>query len=157
MVRKKLLTNFLKKKIMRDTVILQRFQSSDEGTFGVLLAPEFWCYTIEPPWRNNKRSRSCIPAGEYHCHWRKSRRFGWSYAIRKVPDRSSILFHSGNLAGDKNKGMMSDSDGCILPGRRKGTLKHQQAVLQSRDALQAFIGVMGQQDFTLKIESGGTL
>lgn len=94
--------------------------------------------SLELPWRDNARNISCIPAGTYRCTWHKSPRFGWTYWVRNVPDRSGILFHAGNWAGDTSHGYRTHSWGCILLGRRRGMLKGQQAVLASRLAVRDF-------------------
>jgi len=46
-------------------VILDRFISTDKGTFGVLIVEDKRFYTVEKPWRNNTQEISCVPSGEY--------------------------------------------------------------------------------------------
>lgn len=70
------------------------------------------CDTLELPWRDNKRSVSCIPAGEYKVRFRYPResatRNYLHLLIKDVPNRNYILFHRGNSA--------KDSRGCVLVG-----------------------------------------
>jgi len=134
-------------------VRLYRMEFYDDGTFGVLTLPSGRVlYTIEQPWKNNRRSRSCIPAGEYLCVPRISPRFGKTYHVKNVPDRSHILFHAANLAGDREKGYKSHLEGCIALGLRRGYLSGQRAILKSRQAVDMFQKELDWQDFTLVID-----
>ncbi|WP_185974252.1 DUF5675 family protein [Litoribacter populi] len=63
--------------------------------------------TIELPWRNNKRSFSCIPEGVYELTQRYSERWGWHVKVRNVKDRSFILFHSANDAQKELRGCIA--------------------------------------------------
>jgi len=132
---------------------LRRLEHTDDGTFGVFILPTgVACYSLELPWRNNEPNISCIPTGEYHCKVRKSPRFGKCYHVTGVPRRSYILIHSGNLGGDINLGKRTHVKGCIMPGRYRGTIGDQRAVLGSRSALTALCSSLGWQDFTLVVE-----
>ncbi len=132
-------------------VTLFRLSSSDQGTLGKLVTEDFSCYTLEPPWRGNQRSISCIPLGEYEATVIVSSKFGYVYYIKNVDNRSGILIHSGNLAGDVSLGYRTNSNGCILLGERIGTLQGQLAVLLSRPAITKFMSYMNNQNFTLDI------
>ena len=66
--------------------------------------------TPEPPWRNNEKQVSCIPAGVYKVIPRKSPKYGNHYHVQDVLLRDYILIHFGNYA--------KDSTGCILVGKR---------------------------------------
>lgn len=136
------------------TVDLIRVGSSTHGTRGVLLFDgEPLVVTIEPPWRDNLPNISCIPAGEYECLWHHSPTFGWCYEVQDVPGRSAILIHAGNVGGDRNLGLKTNTYGCILPGTRFGTLWGQRAVLASRTALTKLHNRLQQQPFTLRIHA----
>tara|TARA_R110002012_G_scaffold204423_2_gene374125 strand:+ start:1240 stop:1653 length:414 start_codon:yes stop_codon:yes gene_type:complete len=92
--------------IIRDTF-------TEEATLGELfLNGERMCDTLELPWRNNQRSISCIPDGEYKVRLRLAResatRDYLHLLVQDVKDRSYILFHRGNSA--------KDTRGCILVG-----------------------------------------
>jgi hypothetical protein len=138
-------------------VTITREQSTDQGTFGRLRAEYiggvFECETLELPWRENRRSLSCIPTGTYQCDWSHSGKFGKVYRLRDVPGRTGILIHAGNYAGDKALGWKSDVEGCILLGMQRSEIKGQAAVLQSRHALHAFVEFMGEKAFRLTIQA----
>jgi len=93
--------------ILRDTF-------SDQSTIGELfLNGERFCDTLELPYRDNQRSISCIPVGEYKVRLRYPResatRDYLHLIVEDVKDRSYILFHRGNTA--------KDTRGCILVGQ----------------------------------------
>lgn len=137
---------------MKD-VFLVRTVTSDQGTEGFLTQLEtgFFCRTLELPWRDNKRSISCIPAGEYITTIRQSPKFGRKYWVTNVPDRSWILIHSGNVAGDVNKGFRTHVQGCILLGKKLGFLYGQRAVLNSRITVNEFMNIMDYKQFKLHV------
>jgi len=141
--------------------VLARGPSTDEGTLGTLTvgdgaADALTVHTIEPPWRDNARGVSCIPAGAYLCRWRRSPRYGHTYHVTAVPGRSYILIHSGNLAGDVAQGLRAHSKGCILPGLRRGRLLGQRAVLASKAALRALHERLGGREFWLRVTTAPT-
>tara|TARA_R100001509_G_scaffold144947_2_gene101402 strand:+ start:6610 stop:7101 length:492 start_codon:yes stop_codon:yes gene_type:complete len=122
----KFVKNWLKKlrgvKSTRSTIsnsnninlLLLRDTFSDESTIGELfLNGERFCDTLELPYRDNQRSISCIPTGEYKVRLRLPResatRDYLHLLVKDVKDRSHILFHRGNTA--------KDSRGCILVGQ----------------------------------------
>ena len=123
----------------------------NQGTRGLLFAGAFSCHTLELPWRNNQCNISCIPAGEYKVEIRISPKYGYVYHIKEVPQRSYILFHSGNFAGDKHKGYRTNVAGCIILGSNRGLLFGQWAVLNSRIAVKRFMAHMELEPFILKI------
>jgi len=133
-------------------VNLFRLQRSDQGTEGILVVDDFNCKTLELPWRNNQPQISCIPAGEYNVEIRLSNKYGRIYWVRKVPDRTYILIHSGNFAGDVSKGFKSHVMGCILLGKKRGFLGGQVAVLNSRITVREFMETMDYEPFTLSIQ-----
>ncbi len=132
---------------------LLRIRRSDHGTEGVLIFDDFRCFTLELPWRENAKNLSCIPAGEYDVTIRISPRFGRVYWILTVEDRTYILIHSGNWAGDKQKGLTTHTNGCILLGEKRGYLAGQRAVLLSRRAIRRFMDRLQGEDFKLHIVS----
>ena len=133
-------------------VYLFRIRRSDQGTEGILVTENFNCKTLELPWRNNQKGISCIPAGTYKVEIRISNKYGRIYWVRKVPNRTYILIHSGNYAGDKNKGFKTHVMGCILLGKKSGYLGGQVAVLNSRIAVRAFMEHMDYEPFELRIQ-----
>lgn len=75
--------------------------------------------TLEPPWRNNEKQVSCIPAGIYKVIPRKSPKYGNHYHVQDVLLRDYILIHFGNyMASNNPKTGHPDSTGCILVGKR---------------------------------------
>ncbi|MBW2610443.1 MAG: hypothetical protein JRC68_08895 [Deltaproteobacteria bacterium] len=139
-------------------VTLKRIKSTDQGTIGLLSAGDFCCYTMEPPWRDNRANRSCIPPEEeYHCVWHRSPRYGWVYLVGDVESRSNILIHPGNVGGDREKGLHTHTSGCILLGEKRGQLiikgKRQEAVFVSRSTCRRFHEHMEQKPFKLEVRS----
>ncbi len=132
-------------------VQLWRMKRSDHGTEGLLLTAGFKCCTLELPWRENQRSISCIPAGEYEVRIRQSPKYGTIYHVKKVPDRSYILIHAGNWAGDVSKGFKTHVNGCILLGKKHGFLVNQRAVLTSRVYVRKFMNYMNLKEFKLEV------
>ncbi|MBK5213368.1 MAG: hypothetical protein JJE55_06885 [Flavobacteriaceae bacterium] len=68
----------------------------------------FECKTLELPWLNNEKQKSCIPAGKYQVVSRFSPKFKNHFHVLDVPGRSYILIHPGNY--------YTDILGCILVG-----------------------------------------
>jgi hypothetical protein len=137
---------------------LFRGPSTDHGTPGLLLREDGSriAYTLELPWRENKRMRSSIPpgalpAGQYPVRCVVTEKRGPVYLLKNVPGRSSILIHSGNVAGDVEKGLESDVLGCILLGQARGYRRGQRAVLLSKPAISAFMREMNRKPFTLEV------
>jgi hypothetical protein len=133
-------------------VELFRLRRSDQGTEGMLVTGDFKCRTLELPWRENAQQISCIPPAEYKVDLRLSNKYGRVYWVRKVPNRTYILIHSGNYAGDKSKGYKSHVMGCILLGKKSGHLGGQVAILNSRLAVRSFTEWMNYESFNLRIQ-----
>ncbi len=146
--------------------ILRRMESSCEGTYGVLSVvdlsnpdlPGYHCSTMELPWKNNETDLSCIPLGIYNLELKYSESFSDElYEILDVPDRSSILIHVGNWAGDKNRKYATDSEGCILLGAKKSNLAksdndpYQMIVTESKNTHSEFLEFTDKRDIVLEI------
>jgi len=129
-------------------VTLTRTKYTSEGVLGRLDVPGIkrTLYTLEQPWRNNRKGESCIPTGDYGCipH-------GWEdgtpvhkkkvWEVTNVPgDRNAILFHVGNYP--------KDSKGCILVGTSTSGVH----VWHSSHAISAMRSVIGRKNFNLKIQ-----
>lgn len=130
------------------SLTIKRIALIENGTFGVLIDKRGipFATTAERPWLNNARSISCIPAGDYICKRVQSPKFGNTFEITNVPDRTHILFHKGNIP-------KKDSHGCILIGEQFGLLNGKAAVLSSRAGYTEFMKMLETHDmFTLKIE-----
>jgi len=94
-------------------VEIKLIRKSDSGvqTLGeIQVNGKHFCHTLELPWKNNQRNKSCIPVGKYKCIRHTSPRFGDCFWLQDVPGRSEILIHRGNY--------YTDIRGCILPGER---------------------------------------
>lgn len=139
-------------------VYLYRLNSTDEGSFGILSVDDKYWHSLELPDRDNKPNMSRIPQGTYHCSLRYSNSFRKTlYAVRNVPNRSYILFHGANLAGDTEKGFQSHLQGCITVGKSLGRMKNkfgnvQRAVFSSQIALGEFMSYLNKEDFSLEIQ-----
>ena len=98
-------------KVVNLLIIRETF--TDKSTIGNLyLDGEWLCDTLELPWKDNQRSVSCIPAGQYKVRLRTAResatRDYLHLLVEEVPNRDYILFHIGNAA--------KDTRGCVLVG-----------------------------------------
>ena len=66
-------------------------------------------YTLELPWRDNKRNVSCVPGpATYGAFIRTDGKRGWRIQLEGVPSRTAVQIHVGNYP--------SDILGCILLG-----------------------------------------
>ena len=111
---------------------VRRITEYQNATYGVLLIdgkPSF--VTLEDAWKDNAKQVSCIPTGTYKIVRHKSPKFGKTYKVLDVPDRSDILIHAGNTH--------EDTQGCILVGLMFGVLGAQTAILSSRTAFEALL------------------
>lgn len=68
----------------------------------------FKCKTLELPWLNNQKQKSCIPTGLYDVVPRSSEKFTKHFHILNVPNREYILIHTGNYR--------TQILGCVLVG-----------------------------------------
>lgn len=140
-------------------VTLQRQVTGDEGTFGTLAAGALKLATAELPWRDlngdgrDDAVRSCIRPGRYSVRFVHSPRFGRK--LFRLDDaqtgRVGILIHVGNWAGDRDKGLKCNVEGCILLGLSRGIVSGQMGVLQSAVAVSRFHDEMGEGDFVLDV------
>tara|TARA_R110002012_G_scaffold268060_1_gene451969 strand:+ start:801 stop:1340 length:540 start_codon:yes stop_codon:yes gene_type:complete len=95
-------------------LLILRDYFTDESTLGELfLNGERFCDTLELPYRDNQRSISCIPTGQYKVNLRTAKQSATRnylhLLVKDVKNRSHILFHRGNTA--------KDTRGCILVGQ----------------------------------------
>jgi len=109
---------------MKPVVEIIRLETGPQGTFGAMrIQKQLFCLTLELPDLSNRPNISCIPAGQYLCERTDSPRFGETFEVQDVPNRSHILFHPGNV--------IRDTEGCILVGQTIGKLRGDRAVLNS--------------------------
>lgn len=125
---------------------LARVSYTEYGTFGVLMettgiAPGTdlpVCVTLENPWIDNLKYVSCIPLGLYKCNRVDSPKFGNTFEVTGVHERSAILFHRGNTE--------VDTSGCILLGNRFGHLSGTPAILESNAAYTPWMDSLKNED-----------
>lgn len=124
-------------------IVLERFCYHPNATLGVLEVDFERFYTVERPWLDNKPNVSCIPVGTYEMGWRESPRFGETWHIKDVPDRTYILIHVANYA--------RDVEGCI--GLGMGLMGDTVAVSESKKAVTRFEELTKGGEWQLKIEN----
>lgn len=126
-------------------VELVRLEEADTGTLGILKVDKrLFCVTLEPEDWANMPSRSSIPAQQYLCKRVTRPRFGETFEVINVPERSDILFHAGNI--------VEHTAGCILLGKHVGKLRGQRAILNSGATFLRFMAEMvGEDRFHLTI------
>lgn len=125
---------------------LTRVSEINGATIGVLMfngMPQL--VTLEDAWRDNETNISCIPEGKYKIHRVNSPRFGKTFEVKDVPERSFIRFHWGNYDTDTN--------GCILLGLKFGIDKRP-SIAQSQAAFKRFMDLMsGVEEASLVVMS----
>ena len=133
---------------------LRRFSLTTDSTFGILVRDDTGdtvAVTVEREWDGGSNRKStperpgaCIPPGVYVCLKVKSPRFGETFEVTKVPNRSAILLHSGNVS--------DDSRGCIILGTAYGRVNGKEGVTGSKLAMGKFLAMMANTPaFTLTI------
>jgi len=134
--------NEMKPEVPNNRLILYRTYY-EKGVHGELLFPDgSSLFTLENPWLNNVRRKSCVPEGTYSLLYRESPLVTrltmgdhtHSYELTKVKGRSHIIFHQGNY--------VKNTDGCILLGKRKDFQYSTPVVWQSRPAFDIFMQMM---------------
>jgi len=115
-------------------ITIERFFSGEECLIGrVYINDEFFCYSLENLWLDNKPRVSAIPEGTYKCQPYSSQKYPNTVELQNVVGRSKILIHAGNKA--------KDTMGCILLGENYS--ESQEAVWNSRRTLESFFGKAG--------------
>lgn len=153
------------------TALLVRDSTGDQGTFGLLTTSdgEHAFHTLELPFRDlngdgvGDPQKSCITVGAYSCKWMLSPHHGWCYHVLDVPQRSGILIHPANFAGDVDLGWQSELLGCIALGMAAGQMLNKSGRVQralvrnehdqgSRAAVALFNAWGDEGDITLTIK-----
>jgi hypothetical protein len=131
-------------------LILQRLNlTGPYGAFGVFqrvtdagLLP--LCFTLEPSWNDNAEGKSCIPAGVYICKRVNSPKFGDTFEITNVKDRSHILIHPLNE--------VEETQGCIGVGL--SVSGNHPSLYQSKVAFDFVMGLLEDfSEFNLEIKN----
>lgn len=134
---------------MRGPTVIEviRLESTPEATLGVLkIQSKMFCVTLERPDLNNQKNISCIPEGVYLCQQINSPRFGKTYEVLNVPDRTHILFHIGNT--------IQNTTGCILLGQYVGKIGSERAILNSSNTHKSFLEKLSSvKTFALRIKA----
>lgn len=95
-----------------ETLIIERVYLPDRTLGSLYLNGETIAKTLELPWKENKRSISCIPEGTYQVIKqppKQDRPYPY-FRLPNVPGRSGILIHRGTEP--------AHSKGCILVASR---------------------------------------
>lgn len=142
---------------MKPDAVLDRLDSSNQGTFGRMWTSGLELYSGELPDRNNAPNVSCLPQpGLHRVIWTFSPRFRrCMYLLLGTAPRAGIRAHPANLMGDIAKGWRAQLNGCIALGERLGWLGRQKALLLSAPAVRRFETHMGHRPFLLEIRSNG--
>ena len=130
---------------MKKARLVRKSMDDIRGVIGTLSIEDVQvCYTLERPWQNNSPEISCIPKGFYLCKRIVSPKFGTTFEITKVIDRTHVLFHSGNS--------IQDTRGCVLLGFQYNDTQEELIISKSRVAHEAFMKLLeGVDEFTLSI------
>lgn len=112
---------------------LTRHSYDPRGTLGRLWYPTGrydwfqggFFHTVERPWLDNAPNISCIPQNTYICKRVNSPRFGNTFEVTNVPNRTHILIHAANFP--------HELQGCIAVGTE--LMADKVAVASSRKAL----------------------
>ena len=127
------------------TVRIIRVEEKNDGAFGALtICDHAFCVTLELPDKLNKQNISNIPQGQYVCKKVISPKFGETFQVMNVVNRSMILLHKGNI--------LRDIRGCIILAQHFGKLGKNRAVLNSGTTFREFMRIMKDVDeFNLTI------
>lgn len=128
-------------------IILSRYFQNDAVTFGMLHIKgiKHWpLFTLENPWKNNRRDVSCIPRGTYDCASYSGTIHKNVYRVLNVKNRGCILFHVGNWE--------HETKGCILPGTGTDPDCQPPMVMHSANAMNQLRKIIKHQPFTLEIK-----
>lgn len=142
--------------------LLQRVYLADR-TLGSIYGPNagLICKTLELPWLDNQRGKSCIPEGLYEVHKMPPipkddpnteadesgglhYRPYWHFRLPKVKGRSGILIHIGTD--------VKDSQGCILVASRHIDVNTEQPKLQESGPKLKYMTDTMPDKFLLRIE-----
>ena len=121
-----------------------RVDQNDWRTLGSLLVDKrLICFTLELPWRDNQRCKSCIPAGTYSFEKYYSNKYHREcIALEAVEGRTYIAMHPGNT--------LLDTKGCILPGLK---LHDHDSLLHSIPALNKILSELDEDSGTIIIRN----
>lgn len=125
-------------------ILVERFDSGSNDTLGrVYIDGVLKCFSIEDEKRVVKvKGETRIPAGTYNvCFYDSPTHGKKALMIKDVPNFSYVLIHTGNTE--------DDTMGCLIVGKRIGTLNNKRAVLDSKTAFKEIYAIIAPE-----IESG---
>lgn len=127
-------------------IVIKRTTNEDKQTLGTLQVQGFKCYTLELPWKQNKKGISCIPPGKYKVVKRFSEKYGNHLHILDVKGRSFILIHNGNYH--------TQIQGCILVGDSLTDINKDgyKDVTNSTKTLEKLVNMLPSTGITLEIK-----
>ena len=129
-------------------ILIERLDYGDKQTIGKLyllnnnneIIEDFW--SLELPWKDNRRRVSCIPEGIYKARKHNSPKHGLSLWLQDVPNRSEILIHKGNYYTDilgciliGSDLMDINKDGCLDVTNSKKSINKLMAMLEDIDGI----------------------
>ena len=115
---------------------LIRHETSRHGTVGVLkISKIVFCFTLEPPDRENEPNISSIPTGQYICEPYFSRRHSQTFQVMDVHGRTYILFHAGNK--------VEHTEGCIMVGSSVAHVDGERMLRNSMATFKKFAEAVG--------------
>lgn len=114
-------------------ITITRLFSNVRNTIGIISVDgEPICWSLEPPWKMNKKNESCIIPGIYfYKHYESPMFKRQCIQLLNVYNRDYISIHPGNTH--------EDTKACILPGLSIGVLGNIQAVRSSSLAMNKII------------------
>lgn len=126
-------------------IYLKRVGYTDKATFGVLTENGVpFVVTLEDAWYDNQPFISCIPTGRYLCRRVLSPKFGNTFTVEGIPDRSLIRFHWGQTE--------DDTEGCILLAEKFDPVKGKPGIAESKIGFKQFLDTLsGESEFYLTI------
>lgn len=142
-------------------VSVLRDKSTDDGTPGRLTIETGWgCDTLELPWADNERGRSCIVADTYSAKLDHSDHLGGPnhqvYRLEDKHGRQNCLLHNATFAGEVKVGEETQLHGCTAVGHGYGKIPRtdgvnvlQFGILNSVATLQELIKQTGGADLEI--------
>lgn len=128
------------------TLTLSRPLSKRGATYGFLYGKGVLFSSMEREWLNNMENISCIPEGRYVVKrdYSGQQKF---YKVTNVEDRTLIEFHPANKP--------QELKGCIALGSGFQYKNNEpNGLTGSRDACNALVSIMGDDDWILHIKNG---
>jgi hypothetical protein len=125
-------------------LILNRLEKLDDRTLGRLIVFNGLNIvgtfaTLELPFRNNEKSKSCILSAFYTVEPRTSPKYGKHLIVNGTTPRELILMHHGNYP--------RDTEGCILVGADFGDIDKdgRLEVTASKTAMKKLVALVTEQ------------